>query len=888
MSSSVSVITAPTADTPGALLCLRFDNARYLVGRVGEGSQRACVEQSVGLKKVRDLILTGRAGTEGAGGVLGMMLTLADVVRTSREDMIANAKGADTEENPTFLRLYGAPGMMQMVATARAFIFRKGLPVHVYEMEGEEVVRNEKGEWLPTWADDNVRVWAMPIEPETEQTSGPSRKRSFDEVDPEVAAPRKRTISPPDTPAASATPDFAASEPSVVADMFSSTWRLDSLQEVPLRTVQRPAVIWVRDPTTRDLVKYTGPYPGEAPLPEPDMKVYIRRPWPAALINALPPTTPSPKALSYIIGTYPRRGKFDRDAAVRLGVQRGPDFGHLTNGQSVLNKDGKTITPDMVVGPDRQGGGIAVIDLPTPDYVAPTLRRAEWNAPEVMRGVGAVVWILGPGVAAVPALASFMADLEKRGLHNIVASPDTCPNRLSMVRAAQQATRLALLDPVTYPVPHFDNTVVPQAGAGLAQDRVSVLPETAIPAVPGTEIMLEPRFELRHFTEQPDPLALDNTPDTLEAIRLAREAREAISPTEHKAWRASLPPLAADTTVVTLGTGSALPSRYRNVSATLIRVPGWGSYLLDCGENTLGQLRRVFPPAELEEVLRDLRGIWVSHLHADHHLGTVAVIRAWRALVHGSGTTPRVSSAVLDSKGGEEARSPYLAVMADVRFMHYLSEFAGVEDFGFEYVLPLAVRPGRVDQSGEVRFMLPAQGVSIPVPADALRRLVGLANVQACPVIHCHGAMAVVLSWPTAEGTEPLKVAYSGDCRPSRPFAALGKGATLLVHEATFEEGLEGEARAKKHSTVGEALEVGRRIGARAVVLTHFSQRYQKVPVVEGAKGVCEIGSGREVVPPGIADGVGGENGDGEGHEWRERVKVAVAFDYMRFRLGDM
>jgi len=41
---------------------------------------------------------------------------------------------------------------------------------------------------------------------------------------------------------------------------------------------------------------------------------------------------------------------------------------------------------------------------------------------------------------------------------------------------------------------------------------------------------------------------------------------------------------------------------------------------------------------------------------------------------------------------------------------------------------------------------------------------------------------------------------------------------------------MEAEAVLKRHSTVGEALDVGRRMRAKAVILTHFSQRYPKIP----------------------------------------------------------
>lgn len=93
---------------------------------------------------------------------------------------------------------------------------------------------------------------------------------------------------------------------------------------------------------------------------------------------------------------------------------------------------------------------------------------------------------------------------------------------------------------------------------------------------------------------------------------------------------------------------------------------------------------------------------------------------------------------------------------------------------------------------------------------------------------HCFDAQAVALSFPTG-----LKVSYSGDCRPSARFAEIGKDSTVLIHEATFDDEMQGDAEAKKHSTISEAIGVGLAMRARRVILTHFSQRYQKIPVME-------------------------------------------------------
>ncbi len=61
----------------------------------------------------------------------------------------------------------------------------------------------------------------------------------------------------------------------------------------------------------------------------------------------------------------------------------------------------------------------------------------------------------------------------------------------------------------------------------------------------------------------------------------------------------------------------------------------------------------------------------------------------------------------------------------------------------------------------------------------------------------------------------------------------LRKSQPMLVPQATFEDELIGEARAKRHSTTGEAVGIGQRAGAYRTVLTHFSQRYAKLPVID-------------------------------------------------------
>lgn len=93
-----------------------------------------------------------------------------------------------------------------------------------------------------------------------------------------------------------------------------------------------------------------------------------------------------------------------------------------------------------------------------------------------------------------------------------------------------------------------------------------------------------------------------------------------------------------DIRVTTLGTGSAIPSKYRNVSATMLEIPDLapqqsqsevstaGMILLDCGEGTLGQMLRHYGMQGMKKVYNELKMIFISHMHADHHLGLQSIL----------------------------------------------------------------------------------------------------------------------------------------------------------------------------------------------------------------------------------------------------------------------
>lgn len=707
MKSYIQFLTTPTVDTPGTALLLHFDEKRYLIGHVHEGLQRAGIQFGTKFAKVTDIFLTGKTEWSTTGGLFGLILTLADAATESTKVAIEAAKQkrarqqqqlsqnhtlSATDTGPTSkpwsniskptLNVHGGPNLNHSIATARRFIFRKSMPVNVLEYEesfGETDSMNRK----PDWVDDHIQAWTLAISPAmgggSDSQSPNSRKRNHAEYA-ENLSPINLFGDEPGTSDKARTDQNLRKD--VVSEMFNSSWRLDELEERPLSEVNDTTQMFIRNRDTNKLERYKPP-PRDDRTPIPNITVLTRKAWPGAKIVGLPACKPSPVAISYIIRNHRQRGKFLPLKAKELNVKPGPQWSQLARGESVQASDGKTVTPDMVLAEGKEGGGVAVVDLPSTDYVENLIRRPEWQDKNIMTGIGAILWLLGAGVAKDSRLQEFMSTYKT--LEHVISSPDHCSNYLTFSSAASSAIRLSQIQPQYYPIPVHNNSPSVQVDT---QER------TVAVAQRGQKFQLEPTFEKQDDAIVPllDTAAvLQNTPKVV--LQLARDARGQIDQAKMaKKPGQTLP--SEDAEITFLGTGSALPSKYRNVAGTLLRVPGSGSYLFDCGENTLGQLKRIYGPEMMKEILRDLKLIWISHLHADHHLGLASIIKAWYQEVHLTSDEPSSSSSsVLDefmdlSKVLSE--KDRLCVAGTELMMTWLKEYAGVEDYGYSKIIPLA------------------------------------------------------------------------------------------------------------------------------------------------------------------------------------------------------
>ncbi|PHT46901.1 hypothetical protein CQW23_16059 [Capsicum baccatum] len=303
-----------------------------------------------------------------------------------------------------------------------------------------------------------------------------------------------------------------------------------------------------------------------------------------------------------------------------------------------------------------------------------------------------------------------------------------------------------------------------------------------------------------------------------------------------------------DLEIVFLGTGSSVPSKYRNVSSIHVNLFSKGGLLLDCGEGTLAQLKRRYGIIGADGAVRNLKCIWISHIHADHHAGVARILALRRDLLKGVAHDPIL---VIGPKQVGEFLMEYIKLEdLDMLFLDCKSTTVAAWDNMEADSMYVESRDHTLltslSEDGPLQHCSKKMKLSTPVDDITLLKCfrkvlseAGLVRFISFPVVHCPDTEAFGVILESAERMNHdkvvpgWKVVYSGDTRPCSQVIEASLGATILIHEATFEDGLVEEAIARNHSTIKEAIEVGDSAGAYRVILTHFIQRYPKVPALD-------------------------------------------------------
>lgn len=126
-------------------------------------------------------------------------------------------------------------------------------------------------------------------------------------------------------------------------------------------------------------------------------------------------------------------------------------------------------------------------------------------------------------------------------------------------------------------------------------------------------------------------------------------------------------------------------------------------------------------------------------------------------------------------------------------------------------------RPGRLDVE-----RLRAEGV----PPGPLYRKIKLGER-----VHLPDGRVIDGSCYRNQDRPGRTVTVLGDTRPVPEAVRLAQGADVLIHEATYREGLEELAENYGHSTSVQAARIAREAGVKRLLLTHISSRYTAADV---------------------------------------------------------
>ena len=272
--------------------------------------------------------------------------------------------------------------------------------------------------------------------------------------------------------------------------------------------------------------------------------------------------------------------------------------------------------------------------------------------------------------------------------------------------------------------------------------------------------------------------------------------------------------------IVVLGTSSAVPTLYRNLSATALIREG-DVFLFDCGEGTQVQLMRA-------RIRRSrIHTIFIGHLHGDHVYGINGLL----------------STLQLDN------REAPLRVFGPVGLLNFLHASFRTKHLSFSYPIHVQEYPrgfsGRVlDEKEYFVDALPLdhtifclgwrfQEKDRPGVFDLER-----AQELGIPRGPLYGQLqdGKPLTLPDGRTIQPSEVlgaprpgksiAYCLDTQFSKRSIELAADCTALIHETTFGPDGVDLARERKHSTMEDAARVALEAGTDRLIATHFSSRY--------------------------------------------------------------
>ncbi|XP_076637968.1 ribonuclease Z [Colletes latitarsis] len=490
----------------------------------------------------------------------------------------------------------------------------------------------------------------------------------------------------------------------------------------------------------------------------------------------------TPKVICYICEIKPKRGKLSFEKCIQLGIEAGPHLRLLKEGINFTREDGTVIMSKDVCTPDGPKLVFAVIECPGEKYLDSVVNHPAFSKYSVSNPedghILCIFHFTPERIVNNKKYQDWINTFPHNTQHILLNNENYCMGSEAVYK---NQYLLNLLHPEIFPLLKEDcfkkdkKTKKNNIHRARTMQTLNVHPyieEMKCMVLPNPNTYINEVFKIPKFEDELTKLQTN--------IEIKTAELELLDTREYPR-------------IVMLGTGSSIPNKVRNTSGILLRIDENTSILMDCGEGTFSQIVRFYGASNVGNILRTIKAVYISHLHADHHIGLIGLLQA-----RGKYTNDKI----------------YLIAPGQImRWLNlYNNQFEPISQF---YKL--------VDNYD---LYLNTHKLSL-VYETTMYDTLNIQEINTVYVKHCKFSygVAVILK-------DGRKIVYSGDAMPCDNLINLGKDCDLLIHEATMEDGLQDLAKQKSHSTTSQAINAGKLMNAKFTLLTHFSQRYSKIPLL--------------------------------------------------------
>lgn len=282
--------------------------------------------------------------------------------------------------------------------------------------------------------------------------------------------------------------------------------------------------------------------------------------------------------------------------------------------------------------------------------------------------------------------------------------------------------------------------------------------------------------------------------------------------------------------VLVLGNSSATPIFERHPTAQIVNF-NEHIFLVDCGEGTQMQLNRYSVKSN------KISHIFISHLHGDHYLGLVGLLSSMNlhgrfSDLHLYGPAPLIEIINIQLKYSETTLQYNLIfhpTNPEEEEVIFQNNTISVSSFPLKH--RVSTTGFRFDEMPRQRTLLRDKIVHMNIPTVFYQQLKrGIDCVDIDGTVY----KAEELTHPAPKSRS---YAYCSDTRAFDSYISSIQDVDLLYHESTFMHDMIARAIDTFHSTSLEAAQVAKQVGAKKLLLGHYSARYRDLnPLLEEAK----------------------------------------------------